>query len=273
MNSIQVFNNTEFGAVRTLSIEGEPWFVGKDVAEALGYGDGNKNSKALTNALKDHVDPEDKKLLPYAKFKGVQNGDLKKISHYGAYVINESGLFSLIFSSTLASARKFKRWVTSEVLPSIRKTGSYKVENLESVNAAISILNRLQDDAGCSSEIKLLTAKQVYERAGIAIDYDIKADKPYYDTEQMARKLGIYVKSSGKPASKAVNEIIRRIGVDAKDCMDTWEKKGNWQGTVTKYSETVINRVSEWLKENAYPNRIEYIQGNNECKSYHVVYM
>ncbi len=173
----------------------------------------------------------------------------------------------------MASARKFKRWVTSEVLPSIRRTGSYKVENLESINAAISILNRLQDDAGCSSEIKLLTAKQVYERAGIAIDYDIKADKPYYDTEQMARKLGIYVKSSGKPASKAVNEIIRRIGVDAKDCMDTWEKKGNWQGTVTKYSETVINRVSEWLKENAYPNRIEYIQGNNECKSYHVVYM
>ena len=272
MNSIQVFNNTEFGAVRTLSIEGEPWFVGKDVAEALGYGDGNKNSKALTNALKDHVDPEDKKLLPYAKFKGVQNGDLKKISHYGAYVINESGLFSLIFSSTLESARKFKRWVTSEVLPSIRRTGSYKVENLESVNTAISILNRLQDDAGCSSEIKLLTAKQVYERAGITIDYDIKADNLYYDSEQIARKLGIYVKSSGKLASKAVNEIIRRIDVDAKDCMDTWEKKGNWQGTVTKYNENVINRASEWLKENNYPKEISYKQSNGECKTYYVVY-
>lgn len=125
MNNIQIFNSPEFGEVRTVVIDGEPWFVGKDIAEALGYGDGNKKSKALTNAISDHVDEDDKKLIPYKFFKGCQNGDLKDISHYGATIINESGMYSLIFGSKLESAKKFKHWVTSEVLPSIRKTGTY----------------------------------------------------------------------------------------------------------------------------------------------------
>jgi toxin-antitoxin system, toxin component, bro family len=268
MNSIQVFNNTELGAVRTLSIEGEPWFVGKDIAEALGYVETANMRKLLDEYEYKEIDPQN------AQFAGfVQNGRLEPNKNVRRMLlVNESGLYSAIFSSTLENAKKFKRWVTSEVLPSIRRTGSYKVENLESVNTAINILSRLLDDAGCSSEIKLLTAKQIYERAGIAIDYDIKADNLYYDTEQIARKLGIYVKSSGKPASKAVNEIIRRIDVDAKDCMDTWEKKGNWQGTVTKYNENIINRAGEWLKENNYPKEISYKQSNGECKTYYVVY-
>lgn len=125
MNELTVFNNAEFGSVRTMLINNEPWFVGKDVAEALGYGCGNNKSKALSNAINDHVDDEDKMFLPHNEFKGYQNGDLKNISHYGAYVINESGLYSLIMSSKLPSAKKFKRWVTSEVLPAIRKNGHY----------------------------------------------------------------------------------------------------------------------------------------------------
>lgn len=127
MNELQIFNNSEFGSIRTLEIDGEPWFVGKDIAEVLGYGNKNAKSKALSNALSDHVDEEDKKIIPYNEFKGYQNGDLKPISHYGATIINESGLYSLIMSSKLPSAKAFKRWVTSEVLPSIRKTGGYHV--------------------------------------------------------------------------------------------------------------------------------------------------
>lgn len=124
-NELKIFENEEFGSIRTIVINGEPWFVGRDVAEALGYGDGNSKSKSLTNAISDHVDDDDKKLLPYEKFKGYQNGDLKNISHYGAIVINESGIYSLTFSSKLPTAKKFKHWVTSEVLPQIRKTGAY----------------------------------------------------------------------------------------------------------------------------------------------------
>ncbi len=156
MNNLQIFNNAEFGSIRTVVIDDEPWFVGKDIAEALGYGDGNKNSKALTNAIADHVDDEDKKLLPYSEFKGYQNGDLKNISHYGATVINESGMYALIFGSKLPSAKKFKRWVTSEVLPSIRKTGHYGNTPLKDVVNLIRITRDNMEKQGATLILSFL---------------------------------------------------------------------------------------------------------------------
>ena len=110
MNEITVFNNDEFGSIRTVTIENEPWFVGKDVAEVLGYTNPSK-------ALADHVDTEDK----------LNNETLLSLGQRGGWLINESGLYSLILSSKLPKAKKFKRWVTSEVLPAIRKTGSYNL--------------------------------------------------------------------------------------------------------------------------------------------------
>ena len=108
MNEITVFNNDEFGSIRTVTIDNEPWFVGKDVADILGY-------EASRNAIANHVDDEDK--LTHQISAAGQNRNMT--------LINESGLYSLILSSKLPNTKKFKRWVTSEVLPSIRKTGSY----------------------------------------------------------------------------------------------------------------------------------------------------
>lgn len=107
-NKIEIFNNEEFGTVRTLTIDNEPYFVGKDVAIILGYAD-------TFGALKKHVDEEDKQNCQNSSFD----------SPRGLTVINESGLYSLILSSKLPNAKKFKRWVTAEVLPSIRKHGAY----------------------------------------------------------------------------------------------------------------------------------------------------
>lgn len=109
MNEIVTFKNSEFGEVRTLVVNGEPYFVGKDVATVLGY----SNSR---DALVKHVDEDDKGVAKCDTLGGRQ--DLT--------VINESGLYSLILSSKLPNAKKFKHWVTSEVLPAIRKTGSYQ---------------------------------------------------------------------------------------------------------------------------------------------------
>lgn len=109
MNELKIFNNSEFGQVRALEHDGEPWFVGKDVAEALGY------AKAQ-NAIAAHVDEEDRKVAP---IQGTPGGTQEMT------IINESGLYSLVLSSKLPRAKKFKRWVTSEVLPSIRKNGGY----------------------------------------------------------------------------------------------------------------------------------------------------
>lgn len=110
---IQIFKSEEFGQVRTLTIKNEPYFIGKDVAEILGY-------KDTSDALKKHVDDEDKMGRQIADSLG---------RNQNTQVINESGLYSLILSSKLPGAKKFKRWVTSEVLPSIRKSGGYIATN------------------------------------------------------------------------------------------------------------------------------------------------
>lgn len=116
MNEVQLFN-FENHEVRSLLLNNEPWFVGKDVAEVLGY----KNTK---DALVKHVDSEDKEILKS------QNATFENIPNRGMTIVNESGLYSLILSSKLESAKKFKRWVTSEVLPALRKTGQYQVKEL-----------------------------------------------------------------------------------------------------------------------------------------------
>ena len=114
-NALQVFTNSSFGTIRTLTIDNEPWFVGKDVATALGY----SNTK---DALAKHVDDDDKK--GGSRFATQSIKDSLGREQYPVF-INESGLFSLVLSSKLPTAKVFKRWVTSEVLPSIRKHGAY----------------------------------------------------------------------------------------------------------------------------------------------------
>lgn len=108
MTDIQIFNNPQFGEVRAVTIDNEPWFVGKDVAERLGYSDSAK-------AIRVHVDAEDKGVDEMATPGGRQQ----------LTIINESGLYSLVLSSKLPTAKAFKRWITSEVIPSIRKNGGY----------------------------------------------------------------------------------------------------------------------------------------------------
>lgn len=115
MNELQVFNNSEFGELRTVTIDGESWFVGKDVTTALGY----NNSR---DAIAKHVDAED--LNTVAIRDGIKGNP-------NMTIINESGLYSLILSSKLPTAKRFKRWVTAEVLPTLRKTGSYSLAPIE----------------------------------------------------------------------------------------------------------------------------------------------
>ena len=109
MNNIKTFENKEFGEIRTVMVDGVPWFVGKDVAGALGY------SKER-NAIANHIEEDDRKVAP---IQGPLGGTQDMT------IINESGMYSLIFGSKLESAKNFKHWVTSEVLPSIRQTGTY----------------------------------------------------------------------------------------------------------------------------------------------------
>ena len=126
---LQLFNNEEFGSVRGIMIDGEPWLVGKDVAEALGYSDRNK-------AIAMHVDDEDK----------LNDKTASSLGQRGGWLINESGLYSLILSSKLPNAKRFKRWVTSEVLPAIRKNGKYEYGSRKIPQTYSDALRMLADE-------------------------------------------------------------------------------------------------------------------------------
>ena len=267
MNELMIFNNEEFGKIRTVTIDNEPWFVGKDVAMALGYANASK-------AVSAHVSKEDRILKTLETDS--QNGNVVKTQ---TALINESGLYALIFGSKLESAKRFKHWVTSEVLPTLRKTGSYEMpkkkqsnERLASVNNAVKILTPMLQAAGCNSKIQLLTAKSLYEKAGVNLPIMIEADQQYFDTVHIARQARLYYQSSGKPADKAVNEIIRRLDLSEDLYTETWESKGNWQGAVRKYAPQVIDMVKQWYSDHGYPREIEYTQCDGQKKRYHVIF-
>ena len=144
MNELQIYKNAELGSVRAVAIGGEVYFVGKDVAEILGYTNPSK-------ALFDHVDDEDK----------LNNESLSSLGQRGGWLINESGLYSLILSSKLPSAKKFKHWVTADVLPSIRKHGMYATDELlNNPDFAISVFRQLKVEREENQKLQMVNQQQ-----------------------------------------------------------------------------------------------------------------
>ena len=140
MKEMEVFKNAELGSVRVVMVNEEPYFVGKDVAEILGYSNASK-------ALDDHVDDDDK----------LNNESLSSLGQRGGWIINESGLYSLILCSKLPSAKRFKKWITSEVLPLIHKHGLYATDQvidniLNNPNFGIELLTRLKEERAARAE-------------------------------------------------------------------------------------------------------------------------
>ena len=265
-NEVAVFKNEELGAqVRTMTNpDGSISISAEDAAIGFGW----------TQEKKGKIYPRWETLNGYCKEMGFS----KKVGK-DAY-IPEPLFYRLGMKANNGTAEKFQNWLAFDVIPAIRKTGSYempkpkkaRIESLSAANSTVKTLAPILEAAGCNSQIVLLTAKAIYEKAGLALPIEIKADQQYFDTVHIARKVGIYYKSSGKPADKAVNEIIRRLDISSDMYTETWESKGQWQGTVRKYAESVINLVEAWCSENAYPNKIEFQQANGEKKSYHVIW-
>jgi len=162
MDELQIFNNEEFGQVRVVTRDNEPWFVGKDVAEILGYSNSRK-------AIADHVDEEDKGVTKCDTLGGIQE----------MTVINESGLYSLILSSKLPGAKKFKRWVTNDVLPSIRKHGMYaQDELLNNPDLLIAAATKLKEERQARLEAEKQRDKLIHQNK-------------LYTTSEIAKELGL----------------------------------------------------------------------------------
>ena len=176
MRSIQIFNNPEFGDIRTVELNGEPWFVGKDIAAALGYGEG----KSLANAVANHVDDVDKGVTEMMTPGGMQK----------MVIVNESGVYSLIFGSKLEGAVRFKRWVTGEVLPTLRKTGSYTMPKLSKEMQALFLL----DDRTQKQEARLTALENT-----MTVDYS--------QQQTLKKAVGrVVVEALGGKAAPAYND-------------------------------------------------------------------
>ena len=168
MQEVKLFENEEFGQVRMIIIENEPWFVGKDVAEALGY-------ERTADAIRQHVETDDKGVGEIQTPGGKQN----------MILINESGLYALIFGSKLESAKRFKHWVTSEILPSIRKHGIYATDNvidniLNNPDFGIELLTKLKEERAARVEAEkknaiLTHVNKTYTMTEIAKELNLKS--------------------------------------------------------------------------------------------------
>lgn len=196
MNELKIFNSPEFGQVRTVMIDGEPWFVGKDVAVALGYTNPQK-------AIRDHVDAEDMTVNDSFTVNGTK-----------ATLINESGLYSLVLSSKLPSAKKFKRWITNEVIPAIRKHGAYltpeKVEEvLLNPDTLIKLATELkaEREARKNAELEAASAKQLIGELKPKADYTdrILSSKGTVPTTAIAKDYGM--------SAKALNQKLHELRV------------------------------------------------------------
>ena len=190
MNELKVFNNPEFGKVRTVEINGEPWLVGKDVAAALGYQNPQR-------AIRDHVDEEDKGVTEMVTPGGKQS----------VPIINESGLYSLVLSSKLPGAKKFRRWVTSEVLPSIRKTGHYTAKpmtdyQMESIRVRkAQLLERLakEYDGTYRQVLQAHATKELTGEYLLPLPY---IGEKTYSAQEIGEKLGISANKVGMLANR-----------------------------------------------------------------------
>lgn len=186
MNELKIFNSPEFGQVRTLTIGGEPWFVGKDVAVALGYTNPQK-------AIRDHVDAEDMTVNDSFTVNGTKG-----------ILINESGLYSLVMGSKLPTAKQFKHWITGEVIPSIRKYGAYltpeKVEEvLLNPDTLIKLATELkaEREARKNAELEAASAKQLIGELKPKADYTdrILSSKGTVPTTAIAKDYGMSAKA------------------------------------------------------------------------------
>ena len=212
MNGLMVFNNAEFGQVRTIEINGEPWFVGKDVAVALGYSNSRK-------ALLDHVDDDD-------KTDGVTIRDSIG-REQTPILINESGVYALIFGSKLPNAKKFKRWVTSEILPTIRKTGTYSITQTKPDSYMIeNPADRARRWAEEYEEKLALECKIAEQQPKVEYHDAVLNKNGLMTTTAIAKDLGF-------KSAKQLNDLLKRDRVIYKKA-DTYYLYANYEYLITE---------------------------------------
>lgn len=269
MNELQIFNNAEFGQIRTVEVEGKIYFVASDVAKALGY---SRPADAVTQHCRYTV----KRSIPHPQ------SPEKQIE---VNVIPEGDMYRLITHSKLESAERFESWVFDEVLPMLRKTGSYEMPKdkkrrsnrpaLSSANMMVKNVMSVLEKAKVEPVFIAAEVKRLYTDLGYEVKAPLVTDKEtmskLYDCTDMAKELGIY-SANDNPHNQAVSVIIKKLHIPDSEIITTAFSQNGHDGVTVQYKPSVLKDMRSWLAENNYPTRIPYEDSKGNQKVCTVVY-
>ena len=260
MHELQIFNNDEFGQIRTVEIEGKPYFMASDVAKALGYARPN-------DAIQQHCRATVKHRTPIS-------GKMQDVNFIG-----EGDMYRLITHSKLESAERFESWVFDEVLPTLRKTGSYEMPKakknksnrpaLSSANMMVKNVMSVLEKAKVEPVFIAAEVKRLYTDLGYEVKAPLITDKEtmpkLYDCTEIARELGIY-STNNNPHNQAVSVIIKKLHIPDSEIITTAFSQNGHDGVTVQYKPSVLDDAKAWLSENNYPTRIPYedLRGNKK---------
>lgn len=212
----------------------------------------------------------------------VKDVDFRKLHNTGENFLTESGVYKLVFKSRKPNAEAFTDWIADEVLPTLRKTGSYempkkksdkpKKEKLPSVNMMVKNIREALHDAGVDSKYIAAEVVRIYSDSGYPVNVPLVSDVPkLWDCTSIAKELGIY-SESGRPHDKAVSAIIQKLDLFADEIVRTAYSRNGHDGVTVQYKDSVLEKAREWLEENNYPLLIEFRLANgsiNKCRVYY----
>lgn len=269
MNDLMIFEGHE---VEVFELNGTVLFNPYHVGECLELSD---------SAVRNYLAKMNEKQAVMLKNSDVRDKDIRKLNNAGEKFITESGVYKLVFKSRKPNAEAFTDWVTDEVLPTLRKTGSYempkqkqekKKKNLSAANMLVKTVSGIFKDAGVDPMFIAAEAKRLYkEQADIGIQIPLITDdttQALWDCTSIAKELGIY-SESGRPHDKAVSAIIQKIDLFTDEIVKTAYSRNGHDGVTVQYKESVLEKVKEWLEENGYPSLIELRLANgsvNKCR-------
>ncbi|CCL55393.1 ORF6N domain-containing protein [Clostridioides difficile] len=262
MNNLVLINNQEL-QVKEFNHQRVVTFKEIDQVHERTEGTAKRN---FSENRKHFIENEDFFFVKANDFEKYGNRTLE-IPNRGLTLITETGYLMLVKSFTDDLAWKVQRQLVNSYFRVKEEKKEIKaLEKLETVNESIKLITPIFDDLNIDKSMKLLVTKTFFERAGIELPLEVEEKEHFFDTKQIATKLNIYSKTN-KPAFMAVCEIIKKLDIEEGEKLIVLANKENWNGTTTKYTQSVIDKISKWIEENNRPTKIQ-----GEKKNFHVVY-
>jgi prophage antirepressor-like protein len=266
MQNLMIFEGHD---VEVFELNGQVLFNPKHVAECLDITDVNSSIRNFNE-----------KQVIKIKNSDMHNLHIRKLNNAGENFLTESGVYKLVFKSHKPNAEAFTDWIADEVLPTLRKTGSYempkkdkqKKEKLPSVNMMVKNVKAALHDAGVDSKYIAAEVMRIYSESGYPVNATVILDEPkLWDCTGIAKELGI-LSESGRPHDKAVSAIIQKLDIFTDEIVRTAYSRNGHDGVTVQYKGSVLEKVKEWVNENGYPTVIELMLSNGNSNKCKVVY-